>query len=195
VKSAETAAGDRQKLPIAALLRRLQNSRRHKSEKINLVDERTGGHAACTDRSEKEKRGNAMLTNLFDSTTVGVLEQVVNFSQARHGVLAGNIANLDTPGYKTRDLSPEKFQENLKQAIDARHQPYSAGAMKRTGQMYDFNDVRESLTDILHHDGSDVSLEKQIAEISKNQAQHNMAIGIMSTQFRLLESAISERPF
>ena len=39
-----------------------------------------------------------------------VLEQVVNFTEARHGVLAGNIANLDTPGYKTRDLSPELFQ-------------------------------------------------------------------------------------
>ena len=136
-----------------------------------------------------------MLTNLFDSTTVGVLEQVVNFSQARHGVLAGNIANLDTPGYQTRDLSPEKFQENLKQAIDASHQPYSAGATGNTGQINDFDDVRESLTSILYHDGSDVSLEKQIAEISKNQAQHNMAIGIMTAQFRLLESAISERPF
>ena len=40
-----------------------------------------------------------------------VLEQVVNFTEARHGVLAGNIANLDTPGYKTRDLSPALFQE------------------------------------------------------------------------------------
>ena len=45
-----------------------------------------------------------------------VLEQVVNFAQARHGVLAGNIANLDTPGYRVRDLSPEKFESDSKQA-------------------------------------------------------------------------------
>ena len=64
-----------------------------------------------------------MMPSLFNSSTLPVLEQVVNFSQARHGVLAGNIANLDTPGYKTRDLSPELFQQNLKQAIERSHSP------------------------------------------------------------------------
>ena len=47
-----------------------------------------------------------MLSSMFQSSTIPVLEQVVNFTEARHGVLAGNVANLDTPGYKTRDLSP-----------------------------------------------------------------------------------------
>ena len=66
-----------------------------------------------------------MLSSLFQSSTIPVLERVVNFTEARHGVLAGNIANLDTPGYKTRDLSPETFQEQLKEAIETRHQPIS----------------------------------------------------------------------
>ncbi len=132
-----------------------------------------------------------MLANLFSGSTVDVLEQVVNFSQERHGVLAGNIANLDTPGYKTRDLSPEKFQENLRKAIDARSQPPSPG--NSVGAIRDFDDVRESLKSILYHDGSDVSLEKQIAEISKNHGQHNLAINLMAAQFRLLQAAISER--
>lgn len=134
-----------------------------------------------------------MLNNLFQGTTIGVLEQVVNFTQERHGVLAGNIANLDTPGYKTRDLSPEKFQSNLREAIDARSKPQSPGLSGQSGSIRDFADVRESLKSILYHDGSDVSLEKQITEISKNHGQHNMAISLMSAQFRLLESAISER--
>jgi len=59
-----------------------------------------------------------MLSSLFQSSSLPVLEQVVNFTEARHGVLAGNIANLDTPGYKTRDLSPETFQQQLKEAIE-----------------------------------------------------------------------------
>jgi len=63
-----------------------------------------------------------MLSSLFDSSTIPVLEQVVNFTQARHGILAGNIANLDTPGYKTRDLSPVEFQNRLKEAIETRRQ-------------------------------------------------------------------------
>lgn len=146
-----------------------------------------------------------MMPDLFNSTTLPVLEQVVNFSQARHGVLAGNIANLDTPGYKTRDLSPQVFQQNLKQAIQESRRAPSAGNGPTTAagvspsagshdRRYDaLRNVQESMTSILRHDHADVSLEKQIAEISKNHAQHNLAVNLMSAQFRLLRAAISER--
>ena len=143
-----------------------------------------------------------MLSSMFDSSTVPVLEQVVNFTQARHGVLAGNIANIDTPGYKTRDLSPENFQERLKEAIDHRQQAAQsptyainarlAGRSPVTGSD-GMNEVRESMKSILFHDNSDVSIEQQVAEISKNQAQHNLAISLMTAQFRLLRAAINER--
>jgi flagellar basal-body rod protein FlgB len=61
-----------------------------------------------------------MVTGLFDSSTLPVLEQVVTFTEARHGVLAGNIANLDTPGYRSQDLSTAEFQTRLKDAIESR---------------------------------------------------------------------------
>lgn len=140
-----------------------------------------------------------MMPSLFNSSTIPVLEQVVNFTQARHGVLAGNIANLDTPGYKTRDLSPELFQENLKRAIEASRAPASEGvrggpAPAAGARGYDaLAEVKDSLKGILRHDGVDVSMEHQIAEISKNHAQHNLAISLMTAQFRLLRAAISER--
>ena len=35
-----------------------------------------------------------MLSGLFQSTTIPVLQEAVNFAQARHTVLAGNIANF-----------------------------------------------------------------------------------------------------
>ena len=54
-----------------------------------------------------------MISSLFQGTSIPVLEQVVRFTEARHGVLAGNVANLDTPGYTTRDLSVDLFQEKL----------------------------------------------------------------------------------
>jgi flagellar basal-body rod protein FlgB len=149
----------------------------------------------------------AMLSSLFQSSTIPVLEQVVNFTEARHGVLAGNIANLDTPGYKTRDLSPALFQERLKEAIETRHQPkapaYDAESLglARTydsqrhedRQLAAFRNVEDSMKSILRHDEGDVSMEQQINEIVKNQQQHNLAIGIMSAQFRLLRAAITER--
>ncbi len=143
-----------------------------------------------------------MLSSMFDSSTVPVLEQVVNFTQARHGVLAGNIANLDTPGYKTRDLSPEEFQNRLQEAVEARREKalsptYEINARlagRDTGKGLDGMDrVRESIKSILYHDNSDVSIEQQVAEISKNHALHNLALNLMTAQFRLMKAAISER--
>jgi flagellar basal-body rod protein FlgB len=45
-----------------------------------------------------------MLPDLFSSTTIPALGEVLNFAQARHTVLTGNIANVNTPGYRLRDL-------------------------------------------------------------------------------------------
>ena len=56
------------------------------------------------------------------------------------------------------------------------------------------NEVREAVKNILYHDNSDISIEKQVAEISKNQAQHNMALSLMVSQFHLLKAAVTERP-
>jgi flagellar basal body rod protein FlgB len=36
-------------------------------------------------------------------------------------------------------------------------------------------------------------MEQQIAELSKNQMQHNLAVNLLASQFRLLQAAISER--
>ena len=139
-----------------------------------------------------------MLNSLFQSTTLPVLEQVVNFTEARHGVLAGNIANIDTPGYRTRDLSPERFEEQLNEAIDASRTPQpsrygNTGVSPRTYSTTAFGEVKDSLKDILYHDDSDVNLETQVTELAKNQMQHNLAVSIMSAQFQLLRAAVTER--
>ncbi len=153
-----------------------------------------------------------MFSSLFDGSTIPMLEQVVQFTEARHGVLAGNIANMDTPGYRTRDLSPELFQSRLQEALETKRKPparqYALVSEAMAGTRTSFHrsnqsqksvdydgmeKVRESMKDILFHDDSDVSLEQQIAQLSKNKAQHNLAISIMTSQFRLLRAAISER--
>ena len=144
-----------------------------------------------------------MIESMIQSSTVPVLEQVVQFTQARHGVLAGNIANLDTPGYKTRDLSPEMFQERLQQALQAsresRHTSPGLAALSMASgssplaEMDPLADVAESMNSLLYHDNSNVSIEKQVTEIAKNQAQHNLALSLMTAQFRLLRAAITER--
>ena len=140
-----------------------------------------------------------MIQSMFDSSTLPALEQVVSFSQARHNVLAGNIANLDTPGYRTRDISPDEFRTRLKEAIEQSRQPMADSPGQTSSLSMEepaknpFRAVKESLNSILRHDDGNVSMEQQIAELSKNQMQHNLAVNLLASQFRLLQVAISER--
>ena len=137
-----------------------------------------------------------MSLSLFQSSTIPILAQVVDFAQSRHEVLAGNIANYQTPGYRTRDLSVDVFRQNLKEAIETRdRQAGSLGAASpsRVGDYQPFAKVKDSLKGILYHDDSNVSLEHQVTELIKNQGMHNTALTILRSQFRLLQVAISER--
>ncbi len=136
-----------------------------------------------------------MFNSVISGGTVGVLEQVAAFAEARHGLLAGNIANLDTPGYKTRDLSVETFQARLKEAIQRQktETAVSSPGLITSGNGDPMSDVKDSMKAILFHDESDVGLEQQVTELANNQFMHNMAIAIMNQQFRQIETAISER--
>jgi len=136
-----------------------------------------------------------MLPSLFDSTNIPILQEVASFTEARHNVLAGNVANVDTPGYRLRDLSPETFQQRLREVLTertmARQSPSPGWAHAEPGDP--LRHARDSMRSITFLDGSDVGIEQQVTEITKNQFMHNLAISIMGSQFRLLQTAISER--
>ncbi|MHB0955780.1 MAG: flagellar basal body rod protein FlgB [Pirellulaceae bacterium] len=137
-----------------------------------------------------------MMPSIFDNTTIPILQEVLSFSEARHHVLAGNVANVDTPNYRVRDLSVDTFQERLKQAIaqQTERSPYtSPGELFASEPGDDMREVRESMRTIQFLDGSDVGIEQQVAEVAKNQFLHNLTVSIMNSQFRLLQTAISER--
>jgi flagellar basal-body rod protein FlgB len=144
---------------------------------------------------------------MFSDPTLKMLEQTVAFTERRHAILAGNIANVDTPDYQTKDLSVDRFQKSLRDAIQAERQEQEMSPGERLSLMGSANaasnthfqdaknvaleNVRDSMKQIVYHDGSDDSLEMQVSQISKNQSMHTMAITIMKSQFRQLQMAIT----
>jgi flagellar basal-body rod protein FlgB len=192
------------------------------------VAQRLHGHnegwdCACGLRRFTPGDATTMINALFNSTSIPVLEQVVGFTEARHNVLAGDIANLDTPGYHLRDLDPDAFRARLKEAIDIRdgrraavfHGPHSkslysngfvddgttASSPRSADVAFDaaedrsaaIHEVNDSQKSILYHDDSDFGLEQLVTEVAKNQTEHSLAIAILRSQFALLQAAISER--
>ncbi|MDF1745212.1 MAG: flagellar basal body protein [Gimesia sp.] len=58
-----------------------------------------------------------MLDQILNSQSLPLLEKMAAFAERRQEVLAGNIANIDTPEYKMRDLPVNDFQVALREAI------------------------------------------------------------------------------
>jgi flagellar basal-body rod protein FlgB len=169
------------------------------------------------------------MIRMFDSTSLPALEQTAIFAQRRHELLAGNVANLDTPDYRAKDMQVDRFQQALADSIEAAKRPSpgyalptltsqqssadifsamsgatngktaggSLASVARSlsgGERDDFvSGPRDAMEPIVLHDGSDVSLERQVTEIAKNQGLHNLAIATMRSQFALLRTAITER--
>ena len=136
-----------------------------------------------------------MFAGLFNSTTIPALGEVMNFAQARQTVLAGNIANVNTPGYRLRDLSPTEFQKQLKEALVLSRQAEVGASPGLVGDDPGgpLRQVRKSLENLVYHDDTNIDLEKQVAEMTKNHLLHNFALTVMTDQFQLLQTAISER--
>lgn len=134
-----------------------------------------------------------MLAPLFQQTTIPVLEQMVAFAQARHTVLAGNIANMDTPGYQIRDLSAEDFQNRLRAAIEQRRAPTESTSLgfATDEKPEPIAQVAKNTKTILRHDKNNFGMEYQVSEMVKNHIMHNLALAIITQQFRLLQTAIS----
>ncbi|MGL6226143.1 MAG: flagellar basal body rod protein FlgB [Thermoguttaceae bacterium] len=140
-------------------------------------------------------RPTSQFRAMFNATTVPVLEQVVNFDEARQSLLAGNIANYDTPFYKARDLDVANFKKKLAGAIEERHRPPGSNYAR-----YPFKNQSSVIGDdwpedkpILYHDNNNVGMEFQVTEMAKNNIEFNTALNIMRHQMLLLQTAISER--
>jgi flagellar basal-body rod protein FlgB len=135
-----------------------------------------------------------MWNGIFQHTSLDSLTETVKFAERRHQLLASNIANVDTPGYLTQDLSVDAFQKAMRNKIDSQ-QPQSNSSSSRAEGL-SAEQVKQQLHDaysnILRHDGGNVSLEQQATEISKNQSMHSTAITILRHQLNQLKMAISE---
>jgi len=143
-----------------------------------------------------------VIEGLFDTGSLPVLERVVQFTHARHRVLADNIANLSTPNFRPREMSVDGFQAALADAVDRRRAqtggPNAPLEMKDTP---DLNFGPSSITqkidfaddNILFHDRNNRSLEHTMQALAENAMVHNAAIEMIKSEFGLLQTASQER--
>ena len=128
-----------------------------------------------------------LIEGLLNRGNGALLEQVVQFASARHNLLLENIANVDTPGYRQKDLSVGRFNALLAERVDERRQTgmTSFGELSRA--------VENPTRGILFHDRNNRSMEQLATDLAKNGMMHNLAIELLRKQFLQLEMALKER--
>ena len=129
------------------------------------------------------------IDRLLNQGSSPLLEQVVEFSSMRHRLIAENIANVDTPNYRQKDLSVERFRSSLRERIEARRQapPGSVGFEDLRGE------VMHPSANILFHDRNNRSMEQLATDLAKNAMMHNLAVELLRKQYMGFEAALRER--
>ena len=143
-----------------------------------------------------------LFDKVFNKTSVPLLNKVVAFTEKRHEVLAHNIANQNTPHYRSRDLDVAAFNKQLSRAVEQRSRPggrtrFEFGNSRNVGSSADGFLVTRSIEDpdpgLLKHNRNNVDAAREQAELARNTIMHNTAVELMRKQFDMLRTAISER--
>lgn len=98
------------------------------------------------------------------------LERYMDLLSARQKLVASNIANADTPGYKTRDID---FQSEFRNAIDS-HQP----------QVSEIGGLKTK------NDGNNVNIDRESRLLSENDLRFSIASNLLRSRLKFLRSAI-----
>jgi flagellar basal-body rod protein FlgB len=137
---------------------------------------------------------------IFDST-LGRLEKSLDVRLARHNVLSGNLANVDTPGYKPKDVD---FQAAMAGAGD---EPGAAGplppastlAVTRAGHMSAGGVGGGGDIPVIEHngdnpslDGNRVDLDRTMAQMAENGMQYGAAARAASKKLAILRYVVSD---
>jgi len=114
--------------------------------------------------------------NMIDTPNMERLSQLLDLTTARHQQITSNIANVDTPGYHTRDVN---FAAELQRAQNGLQ-------LVSTGPQV--TEVRGLLE---RPDGNNVSVEREGLLMAQTQLQFNAGVQLLKLEFHRLSTAIN----
>jgi len=118
---------------------------------------------------------------MIDTPLMRGLERVLDLSAFRHQVIAANLANVDTPGYRARDVRP--FAGEIEQAMAGDEPAFTEQS---------FTPVAHEIRGLLERpDGNNVSVERESLLLAQNQLRFQVAVQFLKAEFHKLSSAIN----
>lgn len=127
--------------------------------------------------------------NLFGTSTFIALEKGLAGSQMRQKAISNNIANVDTPNYKAKNVT---FKETLNEALNDQQ----LKAYRTNEKHVEFSSeekgpvVWEMRNTAYNHNGNNVDIDLEMSELAKNQIYYNGLVDRMNGQFQSLQTVI-----
>jgi flagellar basal-body rod protein FlgB len=126
------------------------------------------------------------VNEISDSAVIAALRRQMTVAVARQVASAGNLANVDTPGFQTQDVT---FDEALARQFgtsgtpDPKHIPISQGDGIKVSAAPDLASRR---------DGNNVQLDRELLNMGKAAGDFAAAQTALAAKFRLVRYAINE---
>lgn len=131
-----------------------------------------------------------------DLNIIGMLKVKMEYDAQRQKVLAQNIANIDTPGYRAEDLKPLEFKNVL--ATETSHVPMAVtspmhitgnkGGAERFVVEHSRNTFERTPT------GGTVVLEEQMMKVAQNATDYQMTTSLYKKVGNLFRQALGLSP-
>jgi len=107
---------------------------------------------------------------------INILEKYLGLAADRQQLIVSNMANIDTPGYHTRDID---FKTELKRALQTNSPTVTPVAQQVPGLLE-------------RPDGNNVNLDRESLLLSETQMQYQIGVQLVKSEFHRLLSAINE---
>ncbi len=122
-------------------------------------------------------------SNVFDY--VNVLSKAADAAWQRNEILANNMSNVNTPGYKRQDID---FESQLRRALgNSRYETVDAKVSHVTGTELKARVYTDSANFSYRLDGNNVDIDTEGVELASNQIKYNGLIDSINQEFTNLK--------
>ncbi len=130
----------------------------------------------------------------INDATINALSTSLNFREMRQEILAANIANAETPGYKSKKLD---FEDALARAIDIDKQQ---SLVTSNDQHFNvggggFNNLEphiyEDPNGVVSEDGNTVDRDQEMGQMADNKILYDASVQLLNKKLGLLKYAAS----
>ncbi|MGE0230616.1 MAG: flagellar basal body rod protein FlgB [Flavobacteriaceae bacterium] len=128
-----------------------------------------------------------------DLPIIGALKERMHWQQARQTVLAQNVANADSPGYRARDLAEPDFSALLARGTGPARTNAGHMTLASTGMGPESWRAGEAGSFETTPSGNSVDLEDEMMKVAQNQMDYQMATTLYSRGMGLLRTALGRR--